>query len=97
MTENVAKHLFTYYPAEANRLYKAENLKLFILNKPVVIPLVIVLDSILVFKLSESDGKFRDQLVLSSGKEATDWGIELFEFCMEQAEPLNKEKLIFRL
>jgi len=97
MTENVAKYLFTRYPAEANRLYRAGNSKLFVLRKPAVIPLVIVLDRFLVFKLFESDGKFRDQLVLSSGKGAILWGIELFELCMQQAEPLNKKESIFRL
>lgn len=97
MTENVAKYLFAHYPDEAKRLYRAKNSKLFVLSKPAGIPLVIVLDSILVFKLFELDGKFRDQLVLSSGKGAILWGIELFEFCMQQAEPLDKKELIFRL
>jgi len=96
MTENVTKYLFTHYPTEGNRLYGAENSKLF-LKQTCRNSLVIVLDRILVFKLFESDKKFRDKLVFSSGKEATRWGIELFEFCMQQAEPLNKEELIFRL
>ena len=64
---------------------------------PAAIPLVIVRIVLLVFKLFESDGKFRDQLILASGKEAIHWGMELFEFCTQQAEPLKMEKLTFRI
>jgi len=91
MTENVAKRLFSGYQDEAKRLSKTKNSKLFILRKKASIPLVIVTDRFLAFKLFETDGKLRDQIIMCFGEKALLWGKELFQHCMETAEPLNEE------
>lgn len=94
MTENVVKRLFSGYQDEAKRLCRAENSKMFILRKKAKIPSVIVTDRFLAFKLFETDGKLRDQLIVCSEDKALLWGRELFEHCMETAEPLNEEEFL---
>ncbi|MHB8101333.1 MAG: helix-turn-helix transcriptional regulator [Methanosarcina sp.] len=94
MTENVARRLFSSYKDEAKKLCRGRNSKLFILRKNVSIPSVIVTDRFLAFKLFETDGKLRDQLVLCFGEEALCWGKELFHYCMETAEPLNEKEFL---
>jgi predicted transcriptional regulator len=94
MTENVARRLFSSYKDEAKKLCIGRNSKLFILRKNASIPSVIVTDRFLAFKLFETDGKLRDQLVLCFGEEALCWGKELFHYCMETAEPLNEKEFL---
>lgn len=94
MTENVAERLFSGYKSEAEKLSKARNSSLFILRKPVIIPALIVTDNLFTFKLSEIDGKLRDQLALFYGERAICWGKELFKYCMSAAEPLNGKEFL---
>jgi len=94
MTENVTERLFSSHRKEAEKLSKARNSSLFILRKPATIPSLIVTDRLLAFKLSENDGKLRDQLVLSFGERAICWGKELFKYCMRAAELLNDNEFL---
>ncbi|MGB9928650.1 MAG: helix-turn-helix transcriptional regulator [Methanosarcina sp.] len=92
MTENVAERLFLTYPEQAKELAKKS--RLFILRKPAAIPSVIVTDHFLAFKLFENNGKLRDQIVLSFEEKALAWGRELFQYCVQGAEPLNEENFL---
>lgn len=91
MTENVIERLYSNFPEEAGRLSRNKNSKLFVCKKPVPIPLIVVTDRFLAFKLFENDGKFRDQLLTSTRKRALSWGKELFWHCMQVAEPLEEK------
>lgn len=94
ITQNVAERLFLSSREETQELIRAKKSKVFILRKPAVIPSVIMTDSYLVFKLFETDGIFRDQLVLCSGESALRWGNELFQYCTDTAEPLSEEDFL---
>jgi Predicted transcriptional regulator len=94
MTENVTERLFSSYRKEAEKLSKAKNSNLFILRKPAVIPSLIVTDSLVTLKLSENDGKLRDQLIMSFGESAICWGKEFFKYCLRVAEPLNEKEFL---
>jgi predicted transcriptional regulator len=89
MTENVIERLFSSYRKEADKLLKNKNSKLFILHKKAEIPSLIVSDSFLAFKLFETDGKLRDQIIMCFGKKASCWGKELFQYYIKTAAPLN--------
>ncbi len=94
MTENVAKRLFSSYMEDAGRLCRGKNSKLFILRKTETIPSVIVTDRFLAFKLFEISGKLRDQIVMCFEEKAISWGKELFQYCIETAEPLNEKEFM---
>lgn len=94
MTENVVKRLFSSYQDEIKEICRAENSKMFVFRKKAKIPSVIVTDRFLAFKLFETDGKLRDQLVIGLEDTALLWGRELFKHCMETAEPLNEEEFL---
>lgn len=91
MTENVIERLFSGFPEEAGKLTRNKNSKLFVCKKPASISSIVVTDTFLALKLSENDGKMRDQLLISTGERALGWGKELFWHCVQGAEPL-KEK-----
>jgi predicted transcriptional regulator len=91
VTQKVAERLFSRSREETLELIRAEKSKFLILRKPAAIPSVIVTDCFLAFKLLETDGKFRDQLVFCSGEKALIWGKELFQYCAEGAKPLDEE------
>jgi predicted transcriptional regulator len=90
MTENVVERLFSSFPEEADRLSKNKNSKMFVCRKPAPIPSIVVTDRFLALKLFENDGKLRDQILISTGEKALDWGKELFWYCMQMAEPLEE-------
>jgi predicted transcriptional regulator len=90
MTESVMERLFSSFPEEANRLSKNKNSKIFVCRKPVSIPSIVVTDRFLALKLFESDGKLRDQILISTGEKALGWGKELFWHYMQMAEPLER-------
>jgi predicted transcriptional regulator len=94
MTETVAKRLFLHYRDEAIRLCRAENSKLFISRKRAKIPSVIVTDIFLAFKLFETDGKLRDQIIMCFEEKALLWGKQLFQHCIEEAEALNEKEFL---
>ena len=93
MTENVAKRLFSGSQNETEKLYKAKNLKMFLLREKVRIPAIIVSDLFLAFKLFENDGKLRDQLVLCFGEKAMLWGKSLISYIISTSNvvPLRLE------
>jgi predicted transcriptional regulator len=93
MTENVAKRLFSGSQNETEKLYKAKNLKMFLLREKVRIPAIIVSDLFLAFKLFENDGKLRDQLVLCFGEKAMLWGKSLISYIISTSDvvPLRLE------
>jgi predicted transcriptional regulator len=94
-TESVAHRLFSSYRKEAEKPSGARNSKLFILRESEkTVPSLIVTDRLLMLKLFETSGKLRDQLVLASGERALCWGKELFQYCMEAAEPLDKKEFL---
>jgi predicted transcriptional regulator len=88
-TENVIIRLFSSFPEEAERFSNNENSKIFVCQKPVPIPSIVVTDRFLSLKLFEIDGKLRDQLLISTGEKALDWGRDLFWHCMKVAEPVE--------
>lgn len=90
-TESVIMRLFSSFPEEAERFSKNENSKIFVCQKPVSIPSIVVTDKFLSLKLFENDGKLRDQLLISTEKRALDWGRELFWHCINVAEPIEIE------
>ncbi len=91
ITENVVMRLFSSFPEETERLYRNENAKIFICQKPAPIPSIVVTDRFLSLKLFENDGKLRDQLLISTEEKALDWGRELFLHCMRVADPVEAE------
>lgn len=91
MTKNVIDRLLSSFPEEAERLFKSENSKIFICQKPAPIPSIVVTDKFLVLKLLENDGKLRDQLLVSTEEKALGWGRELFWHCMQVAEPTEEK------
>lgn len=91
MTKNVIERLVSSYPEEAERLFRNENSKLFVCQKPAPIPSIVVTDKFLALKLFENDGKLRDQLLISTEEKALGWGLELFWHCMRVAEPTEEE------
>jgi len=94
VTQNVAERLFSRSKEETLELIRAKKSKFLILRKPAAIPSVIVTNCFLAFKLLETNGKFRDQLVFCSGEKALIWGKELFQYCTEGAKPLNEESFL---
>lgn len=95
MVENVILRLFSSFPEEAERLSRCKNLKIFVCQKPAPIPSIVVTDRFLSLKLFENDGKLRDQLLISTGEKALDWGRELFWHCMRVTEPVEA-KIFFQ-
>jgi len=91
MTKNVIERLVSSYPEEAERLFKNENTKIFVCQKPAPIPSIVVTDKFLALKLFENDGKLRDQLLISTEEKALCWGQELFWHCMRMAEPTEEK------
>ncbi|AKB28567.1 Transcriptional regulator, ArsR family [Methanosarcina siciliae T4/M] len=91
MTKNVIERLVTGFPEEAKRLFKSENSKIFICQKPSPIPIIVVTDKFLSLKMFENDGKLRDQLLISTEEKALRWGKELFWHCMRVAEPTEEK------
>lgn len=92
MTESVSKRLFSGYQDEAKRICRAEKSEMFILRKKAKIPSVIVTDRFLAFKLFETDGKLRDQIVLCFGEKALLWGKSLISYITLESDPVLLEK-----
>lgn len=88
-TENVIMRLLSRFPEETERLYRSENSKIFICQKPAPIPSIVVTDRFLSLKLFENDGKLRDQLLISTEERALGWGRELFLHCMRVSDPIE--------
>jgi predicted transcriptional regulator len=95
MTENVIMRLFSSFPEKAEKLSSSENSKIFVCQKPALIPSIVVTDRFLSLKLPENDGKLRDQLLISTQESALKWGRELFWHCMRVSEPVEA-KIFFK-
>ncbi|MCQ1535696.1 winged helix-turn-helix domain-containing protein [Methanosarcina sp. KYL-1] len=91
MTEIVAERLFQDFPEEAARLSKPENSKIFICQKPVKLPSLVVTDRFMVLKLLENTGKLRDCMLLCCEEKALQWGKELFMHYRDMSEPLDEK------